>query len=63
MIEKRACWHMFFLGLFIRTQVHLVGYIGLSELVVVFAAPFLFAKNLNAMKRDGMMPIMNLAVM
>ncbi len=63
MIEKRACWHMFFLGLFVRTQVHLIGYIGLSELVIVFAAPFLFLRNHGAMKRDGMMPIMNLAVM
>lgn len=54
---------MFFLGLFIRTQVHLIGYIGLSELVVVFVAPLIFLKNHAAMKRDGMMPILNLAVM
>lgn len=63
MNEQRACWWMFFLGLFIRTQVHLIGYIGLSELVVVFVAPLIFVNNYAAMKRDGMMPIMNLAVM
>ena len=60
---RRACWHMFFMGLFIKTQVHLIGYIGLSELVIVFVAPFIFLKNYTAMKRDGMMPIMNLALM
>ena len=63
MSAKNACWCMFFLGLFIRTQVHLIGYIGLSELIVVFVAPFIYAKNHIAMKRDGMMPVLNLAVM
>ena len=60
---KRVCWCMFFLGLFVKTQVHLIGYIGLSELVVVFVAPLIFVRNYAAMRRDGMMPILNLALM
>lgn len=63
MNEKRICWYMFFLGLFVRTQIHLVGYIGVSELVVAVCAPFLFVKSYAAMKRDGMSTILNLAHM
>lgn len=63
MNAKRICWYMFFLGLFFKTQVHLIGYIGASELVVVFIAPFVFMKEHAAMKKDGVMPIMHLAHM
>ena len=63
MRAKNACWWMFLLGLFYRTQVHLIGYIGLSELIVVFIAPFIYAKNYIAMKRDGMSRIMNFAIL
>lgn len=63
MNDKRICWYMFFLGLFIRTQIHLIGYIGLSELVVAVSAPFVYARHSSAMKRDGMSAILSLAVM
>lgn len=63
MSAKRTCWYMFLLGLFLKTQVRLVGYIGISELIVLCVAPFVFVKNYSAMKRDGMMPILNLAGM
>ena len=63
MNEKRICWYMFFLGLFVKTQLHLVGYIGVSELIVAFCAPFVFVRYYGAMKRDGMSTILNLAFM
>ena len=56
-------WCMFFLGLFFKTQVHLIGYIGVSELFVIVSAPFIFVREYAAMKRDGVKPIMNLAFM
>lgn len=63
MSAKSVCWCMFLLGLFFKTQVHIIGYIGVSELFVVFTAPFIFMKERIAMKKDGVAPIMNLALM
>ena len=63
MNKNRICWYMFFLGLFVRTQIHLIGYIGVSELVVAICAPFVFVNHYTAMKRDGMRTILSLALM
>ena len=44
---------LFLIGLFSQTQISVGGKLGISELVMVVCAPFVFLKNITLFKRDG----------
>lgn len=61
--KKKQAVLLFLLGAFSMTQVNLVGYIGISELVCYLTAPFLLSKHLNEFRRWGLMPYLMLLVL
>ena len=63
MKSKTASFFLFLLGAFSMTQVHVVGNIGISELVVFFLAPFVFIIDYKVLKYDGFMPAIWLALL
>lgn len=54
-------WPLLLLGMFAQTQINVGGNIGISELFIFLAAPILFMRNINLLRRDGFMPIVTLA--
>ena len=44
---------LFLAGCFTMTQIKIIGYIGITELVFFFVAPFVFIKNAKLLKRHG----------
>lgn len=44
------------------TQIKIVGYIGISELVVFAVAPFIFFKSYGRLRANGFIPVINLAL-
>lgn len=54
---------LFLLGTFSMTQIRVIGSIGISELVVLFVAPFVFIQDYAILKRDGFMPIIWLSLL
>lgn len=54
---------LFLLGLFSETQVHVIGSIGISELFIYIAAPFMFMMDYYDLRRNGFMPVIILAIM
>lgn len=54
---------LFFIGALSMVRVHVIGMIGISEIVLLLCAPFLFMKNFQRMKRDGFMPFANLVLL
>lgn len=54
---KRNDWLLFLIGLGCETQIHLVGYIGISELILFVFGPFMFMQNYYRLKHDGFMPL------
>lgn len=54
---------LFLIGLFSLTQVRLMGKIGISELVMVCIAPFMFLKNMSFYRREGVMGFLILCVL
>ena len=61
--NKRASILLFFAGMFSMTQVRVVGSIGISELVIFLVAPFVFLQDLNILRRDKFLTILNLALL
>lgn len=51
--NKKVAVLLFLIGLFSQTQVHVVGSIGISELVIFLVAPWLFYVNYRKLKHDG----------
>ena len=49
-------WLIFLLGLFSMTQIKIIGYIGISELICYFIAPHLFMRHNQNFKKWGMLP-------
>lgn len=49
---------LFLIGCFSMTQVNLIGYIGISELVMCVMAPYLFAQNYHRIRHHGFMPVL-----
>ena len=47
-----AKW-LFLIGMFSQTQISLGGKLGISEFFMAVCAPFLFAKNIQLLRRDG----------
>ena len=54
---------LLFLGAFSLTQVHVVGYLGISELVVFILAPFVLIQDLPTLRRDGFVPLLLFVVL
>lgn len=54
---------LFLLGGFSMTQVHLVGNIGISELVLFICAPVIFVTDYHALRRQGFLPLIWLLVL
>lgn len=50
--KSSALW-IFLIGLFIRTQVHVIGYMGLSEFFVFLVAPIICIQDWPILKRSG----------
>ena len=60
---KRASWLLSLIGLGSLTQIKIGFSIGISEIFVYLAAPFLYIKNAHILKRDGMMPLLFLGLL
>ena len=51
--SKSAARWLFLIGLFSLTQISIGGKLGISEFAMVICAPFVFAKNLAILRKDG----------
>ena len=60
---RQASWLLFLIGLGSLTQIKVGFSIGISEIFVYLAAPFLFIKNVATLKRDGMMTLLLLGML
>lgn len=47
---------LFLIGLFTSTEVRIVGAVGISELVLLLVAPFVFISTIGTLRKDGFMP-------
>lgn len=56
-------WFLFMIGLLAQIRVHLVGMIGISEILICLAAPFLLVKNWARIMHDGFGRIILLLVL
>ena len=54
---------LFLIGLFASTQIHVVGSIGISELVIFIVAPFVFLATYNTLRADGFLTIVWLSLL
>ena len=54
---------LFLLGAFSRTQVRIVGSMGVSEAVVFLVAPFIFLTNFDQLRRDGFLPVIWMTIL
>lgn len=52
---------LFLIGVFSQTQIRMVGKIGVSELIMVVAAPFVLCSNWQRIRRGGLAPLVALA--
>lgn len=62
-MKKNSSFLMFLVGVFSLTEIHVVGYISISEFAMFLIAPFLFLKNLSLLKREGFMPLLWLTIL
>jgi hypothetical protein len=60
---KKANWLLFLIGLGSLTQIKIGFSIGISEIFVYLAAPFLYFRNAHILKRDGLMPLLFLGLL
>lgn len=56
-IIKQYGYYLFLLGAFSATQVRLIGSIGISEIVICLAAPFIFISDYHLLRRDGFLAV------
>lgn len=63
MNSRRASVCLFLLGAFSMTQIHLVGNLGISELIVFVIAPFVFVQDYRMLHHDGFMPVIWLSLL
>lgn len=62
-MKRKSSLLLFLIGLGSQTEFHLVGSLGLSELPVYLAAPFIFAADYQTIKRDGFLPMIMLSAL
>lgn len=63
MTNRQISWFLFAIGLLTDVRVHVVGMIGISEIVIVLCAPILFLKDFGLLKRNRVMPFCALIFM
>lgn len=63
MNSRSASWGLFWLGALSMTQVHVIGNIGISELVAFVIAPVIFMLDYKKLQYDGFMPAVWLALL
>jgi len=51
---------LFLVGAFSLTQIKMIGYIGISELIMVLVGPFVLVKYWPGLKKDGFLPFLML---
>ena len=61
MFIRRSNLLLFLTAAFSMTQIRIVGYLGISELLMTVAGPFVLFKNWKFLKRDGFGPILLLS--
>lgn len=61
--SKNVALLLFLYGMFSKTQIQVVGYIGISELVVFAVAPFIWMQDRVQLKRDGYSTYLMLALL
>ena len=61
--SKNAAIVLFLIGLFSQLQVNVGGKLGISELIMVIMAPFVFLKNLHVFRQDGSLYFLNLIIL
>ena len=54
---------LFLIGLFALTQIHVMGSIGISELVIFMLAPFVFLSTYNTLRVEGFLTIVWLSLL
>ncbi len=54
---------LFLIGMFSLTQIRIVGYIGITELVLFFAAPLVFMRTFHLLKQHGFMPLIVMSLL
>jgi len=54
---------LFLIGMFSLTQIRIVGWIGITEVVLFFVAPLVFFKTRRSLKQHGFMPVLVLGVL
>lgn len=60
---KHFHFFLFLIGLFAEYRVHLIGMIGISEIVIVLMAPIFFIQDFPRMKKEGFMTLFNLLLL
>ena len=60
--EKTSNIVLFLMGLFSMTQIRIIGAIGISEIPIYLAAPFIFVADYKRLHQDGFLPIIWLAL-
>lgn len=58
-----ASWLMFLIGLFSQTHIHVVGSIGISELIVFLIAPFVYVTHYATFRRENVSKTLNLLLL
>lgn len=57
---KKGALICLLIGMWTMTQINVVGFLGISELVIYLIAPFVYLKNMTLFKKDGMGKLMTL---
>lgn len=63
MDSSRTGFVLFLIGLFSATQIHVMGSIGISELVIFVVAPFVFLMTYQSLRADGFLTIVWLSLL
>lgn len=63
MSYSSASWLLFLIGLFSQTHIHVVGSIGISELIVFLIAPFVYATHYAIFKQEKVTTVLHLLLL
>lgn len=61
--NKKNKWALFLIGCFSMTQIRIIGFIGISELVLFVLAPFYLVRDWKLLEKHGFKPIVYLALL
>lgn len=57
---KKGSFLCLLIGMWTMTQINVIGFLGISELVIYLIAPWVYVKNVALLRRDKMSTLMNL---